>query len=226
MAGRQRRGLGASPRETPRPARAAFQRLSRNQSIHRSFRLFERRRPRAHLIVHLPPSPPRPRPRQYIRDKIEVAFARADANEATIAPLKSRVARLEDDLRQARGDVAEMRGLRLDDEAEIKGLREDLEERTRGFEIECEEKEERIKERDELATQLEFLEAELDGVRAAEVRVNQSDYSPYDPTRSRVGRRFSRTRLDFFGLDGRLSSSSPFVARQPHDATSSNLIAR
>ena len=95
--------------------------------------------------------------------------------------------------------------------------REDLEERTRGFEIECEEKEERIKERDELATQLEFLEAELDGVRAAEVRVNQSDYSPYDPTRSRVGRRFSRTRLDFFGLDGRLSSSSPFVARQPHD---------
>jgi len=187
------------------------------RSIHRSFRLFERRRPRAHLIVHLPPSPPRPRPRQYIRDKIEVAFARADANEATIAPLKSRVARLEDDLRQARGDVAEMRGLRLDDEAEIKGLREDLEERTRGFEIECEEKEERIKERDELATQLEFLEAELDGVRAAEVRVNQSDYSPYDPTRSRVGRRFSRTRLDFFGLDGRLSSSSPFVARQPHD---------
>lgn len=131
--------------------------------------------------------------------------------------MKSRVARLEDDLRQARGDVAEMRGLRLDDEAEIKGLREDLEERTRGFEIECEEKEERIKERDELATQLEFLEAELDGVRAAEVRVNQSDYSPYDPTRSRVGRRFSRTRLDFFGLDGRLSSSSPFVARQPHD---------
>jgi hypothetical protein len=105
--------------------------------------------------------------------------------------LKARVARLEDELRLARGDVAEMRGLRLDDEAELNGLREDLEERTRGFEIECEEKEERIKERDELATQLEFLEAELDGVRAAEV--SRLDGLLAVRPRSRVGRRFSRT---------------------------------
>ena len=83
----------------------------------------------------------------------------------TIPPLKAQILKL------ARSEINELNGVVESNAAEIEGLKEDLAVNIAGYDAEKAEKEERIRERDEANEQLEFLEGELEGVRAEETRL-------------------------------------------------------
>ena len=85
-------------------------------------------------------------------------------------PPEGRVRKYEAEVKRARADILELQGLREQDRAEMDGLREDLAVCNAGYDAEREEKAAVEAARDEASKQLEFLEAELEGVRAEESR--------------------------------------------------------
>jgi predicted nucleic acid-binding Zn-ribbon protein len=127
---------------------------------------------------HVPLTRTRPRPLffQALGSKVDAALDKGAADAKTIVQLNGRIKKLEGELKLARSEIKNLEGLGEMDRAEIEGLQEDLAVQSAGWEAECEEKEEakaeaeqRTKERDEANDQLEFLEGELEGVRAEEV---------------------------------------------------------
>jgi len=100
-------------------------------------------------------------------DIVDWGFTQAN----TIPPLKSQIYKLDKELKRAKAEISELNGVVESNSAEIEGLKEDLAVNIAGYDAEKAEKEERIKERDEANEQLEFLEGELEGVRAEETRL-------------------------------------------------------
>ncbi len=100
-------------------------------------------------------------------DIVDWGFTQAN----TIPPLKAQILKLDKELKLARSEISELNGVVESNAAEIEGLKEDLAVNIAGYDAEKAEKEERIRERDEANEQLEFLEGELEGVRAEETRL-------------------------------------------------------
>ena len=115
-------------------------------------------------------------------------------------PLKARVRKYEAEVKRARADILELQGLREQDRAEMDGRREDLAVCNAGYDAEREEKAAVEAARDEASKQLEFLEAELEGVRAeesalrADVKVKTEELSDLTSRSRRTRRRGATTQ--------------------------------
>ena len=95
-------------------------------------------------------------------------FDKGFKQRSSIVPLVARLTRREGELRRARADILELQGLREQDAEEMEGVREDASVSKAGFDEERETREKAESARDEAHRQLEFLEGELEGVRASE----------------------------------------------------------
>ena len=95
-------------------------------------------------------------------------FDKGFKQRSSIVPLVARLTRREGELRRARADILELQGLREQDAEEMQGVREDASVSKAGFDEERETREKAEADRDEAHRQLEFLEGELEGVRASE----------------------------------------------------------
>ena len=113
--------------------------------------------------------PPRPSPKT-LRNAAGHLFEQGNGQAQFMIPLKARVRKYEAEVKRARADILELQGLREQDRAEMDGLREDLAVCNAGYDAEREEKAAVEAARDEASKQLEFLEAELEGVRAEGAR--------------------------------------------------------
>ena len=95
-------------------------------------------------------------------------FDKGFKQRSSLVPLVARLTRREGELRRARADILELQGLREQDAEEMQGVREDASVSKAGFDEERETREKAEADRDEAHRQLEFLEGELEGVRASE----------------------------------------------------------
>jgi chromosome segregation ATPase len=141
-----RRALGTLPRTSP----------------------YRRRLRKTHLVSYRKPKPSTETETQAIRHAAGVLFDRGFKQRSSIAPLVARLTRREGELRRARADILELQGLREQDAEEMEGVREDAAVSKAGFDEERETREKAEADRDEAHRQLEFLEGELEGVRASE----------------------------------------------------------
>jgi chromosome segregation ATPase len=123
---------------------------------------------KTHLVSYRKPKPSTETHAQAIRHAAGVLFDRGFKQRSSIAPLVARLTRREGELRRARADILELQGLREQDAEEMEGVREDAAVSKAGFDEERETREKAEADRDEAHRQLEFLEGELEGVRASE----------------------------------------------------------